>query len=223
MGVEIDSANVLTNGANAGTNPLSVGTLTVSEGVNFVLVIVAQDSTAGTDTATVNGVSATLWTPNPDDAGGYADISVLYLANPTSGNVSVNLGASRIKSVAVVPLSGVDTTDPLGTWLTPGASYVTNPSTGIITGVDSSGLFIGALAITGTALVSSDGSFSSVADRIQDSDIRVHVASAAGGASATYAPTLSAQSIVNPIGVYVKASAASAPSKSLGLLLRGCG
>lgn len=218
MAVAIDSANILTNGGGSATNPVSVGTLTIGAGVNFLLIFVAQDTTAGTDSATVNGVSATLWGSNPDDAGGYADITVLSLVNPQAGAVSVTTGSSLIKSIAVIPFSGVDTSTPLGTWVTPGASYVSTPSTGTITGVDSTGLFVGALSITGAATVSSEGTgFSLVTSRIQDSDIRVHVASAAGAATAAYGPTLSTTAIVNPIGVYVRAASgpASAPKRSL--------
>jgi hypothetical protein len=212
MAVAIDTGNILTNGGNAAAEPLAVGTLTIGAGVNFVLIIIAQNGTAGTDTATVNGVSATLWGSNPGSGGGYSDISVLSLVNPTAGAVSIGTGNSRIKAVAVIPFSGVNTADPLGTWVAPGDTDVTSPSTGTITGVDSSGLFIGALSIYDVSTVTSDGTFSAVADYLQDADVRAHVASKAGAASATYNPTLSAGLHSNPIGVYVKAASGGGSS-----------
>lgn len=211
MASQVITANVLTGTGAPGSGGTTVSGFDAT-GANYVVVFVAQGGTPNAGrTCTVNGVSASsLFTP-PSSGGGFSGYSAFGLASPTSGSVVVALGGGvgHACAVIVVPMSGVDLVTPFGTWVLPGNVNSATPSTGSITGVDSTGFFLNFASIFNAIAVTAPGtgatSFANVADA--GNNIRAYATTIAGAASATWQPTLASAAQVNVGGVYVNAGA----------------
>lgn len=208
MAVSVVTGGILT--AGGGTQTFNVGTLSLTGGVNYVVVFITQNGSVDAGrSVTINGSAASELLTPPSSGGGYTGMTAYGLANPTAGTVSVDIGSTDDCAITVIPLAGVDTDTPFGTWVAPGNSYTSTAATGTITGVDSSGLFLGLLGSLGTD-ASSYGGATQVSNYSPNANIRGGVYTKAGAASGSFSITMAAEWHCSIMGVYVNAGGASA-------------
>jgi hypothetical protein len=97
----------------------------------------------------------------------------------------------------------------MGTWVETGDQSASSATTGTITGVDTSGMFVGFTNYYGTGAITPNGGETQVITKIFG-NITLGVTTKAGAASTTTGGSCVGATHTNTSGVYLNASAASA-------------
>ena len=119
------------------TGTPATGTKTYVAGSESVLAVVlfSAGGVANTETVSLTGYAGTpqLWAQ--DSGGGSTGVSIWYLTNPTSGNLTYSRAVSGTGGTFVlIPLVGAATATPFGTVSFGTVAGTSTPTSGSITG-----------------------------------------------------------------------------------------
>ena len=193
------------DGSGTVVSTLNIGSLTVSGSLPYVLVAIgtggSPDATSG---VTLNGVSMNLVSPFPvNNNNGCSVFGLTGTGGATTGNIIVTNSNARVITVVAALFNGVNQTTPIGTVAEAGYSSATSFSSGVITGVDGNGLFVGGLSTRYQPSVSAENGSPTLIDYKYDGSAgSTRLVYQTGAASYTYSGTIGSSSGV-AWGVYL--------------------
>ena len=199
-------------GYGLASSTLNIGSLTVSGPLPYVLVAVGTGGTTdATTSVTINGTS--MGSPlSPFPVTNNNGCTVFGLAGATTGPIIITVSSSRNITVAAAAFSGVNASTPTGTVAEAGYSSTTSFSSGSITGVDSTGLFVCGLSERYNQTVSAENGSPTliIAETDGGASGTTRLVYQTGAASYTYSGTITSSSGV-VWGVYINAGAVVIP------------